>query len=284
MMVVGTATAVGMALANSANGRRLAPVFVGATPSEETALGEAEARVGHFPDPREFVARRILLAAVIAVAVLLLAASVPALTALASSLRSPAGLPTAYGPPKELRAASGVGGDWARAYNLSAPPASQLGAALIAGAQEQYRWDVLRAMRTIADAETARQAQADAAAATSQRSAAAPYTLHAPSGVAPGTVLRARITIYGCTGPGGGFCGHMSSGIQAFPGAAACSSNLPFGTRLKIDGDPTGRVYECLDRGALTPTWIDVFFNDTSEGMAWQSQLGTTVANITIVN
>ncbi len=67
-------------------------------------------------------------------------------------------------------------------------------------------------------------------------------------------------------------------------GAAACSYNLPFGTKLTIAGDPTGRVYECLDRGALANTWVDVYFEDTRDGMAWQSQLGGTVANITIVN
>ena len=76
----------------------------------------------------------------------------------------------------------------------------------------------------------------------------------------------------------------MSTGASPFPGAVACSDNLPFGTKLTIAGDPTGRIYECLDRGRLSPTWIDVYFDDTSEGMAWQSSLGTTLADIQIVN
>jgi hypothetical protein len=76
----------------------------------------------------------------------------------------------------------------------------------------------------------------------------------------------------------------MSAGGTPFPGAVACSDNLPFGTKLRITGDPTGRTYECLDRGRLTPTWIDVYFDDTTEGMAWQSSLGTTITDIEIVN
>jgi hypothetical protein len=76
----------------------------------------------------------------------------------------------------------------------------------------------------------------------------------------------------------------MASGIQVFEGAAACSADLPFGTRIRINGDPTGRVYECLDRGHLANTWIDVFFYDTRDGIAWQSLLGGTVSNIEIVN
>jgi hypothetical protein len=176
-----------------------------------------------------------------------------------------------------LRSASGVAGDWARSYSESQPSTQQLGAAVVAGAQVTQRWLDLRALLTIAQ-------QREAQAREATRAAAVPYSVGDASGYAPGTVLEARITIYGCTGPGGGFCGHMSSGGTAFEGAAACSSNLPFGTRLTIDGDPTGRTYECLERGNLSATWIDVFFNDTTAGMAWQSQLGSTIANIHVVN
>jgi hypothetical protein len=76
----------------------------------------------------------------------------------------------------------------------------------------------------------------------------------------------------------------MASGLKVFEGAAACSADLPFGTRVRIIGDPTGRVYECLDRGALAATWVDVFFYNTSDGIAWQSLLGGTVTDIEIVN
>jgi hypothetical protein len=59
---------------------------------------------------------------------------------------------------------------------------------------------------------------------------------------------------------------------------------MPFGTRFTIAGDPTGRAYECLDRGLLSPPWVDVFFYNTEDGFAWASSLGSTHAAITIVN
>ena len=76
----------------------------------------------------------------------------------------------------------------------------------------------------------------------------------------------------------------MASGVKVFEGAAACSYDLPFGTRFKIHGDATGRVYECLDRGALSNTWVDLFFYNTTAGINWASNLGGTVAPIEIVN
>lgn len=45
-----------------------------------------------------------------------------------------------------------------------------------------------------------------------------------------------------------------------------------------------GRVYECLDRGALATTWVDVFFYNTADGIAWQSLLGGTISDIELVN
>ncbi|MHB8377520.1 MAG: RlpA-like double-psi beta-barrel domain-containing protein [Dehalococcoidia bacterium] len=280
MMVAGTAAAVGMALVNE---RRPQPAFAEAFPQPKPRVAGMGARVSHLPNAREAVERKLLSAALIGAAVIVLAASIPALTALISSLRSsPASLQPAFGPPAALRSASGVAGDWARSYSDSAPAASQIGAAVMAGAAETERWQQLKALVTIAHERDAQQR----AAAASQRAAAAapPYTVNAASGFAPGAVLQARITIYGCTGPGGGYCNRMSSGGEPFAGAAACSSNLPFGTKLKIDGDPTGRTYECLDRGMLSPTWVDVYFSDTSDGMAWQRQLGSTESNIRIVN
>jgi hypothetical protein len=81
----------------------------------------------------------------------------------------------------------------------------------------------------------------------------------------------ARITFYACIGSG--FCGSMANGQQVFAGAAACSSNMPFGTKFVIAADPS-RVFVCLDRGALSPTWVDVWFYDPAEGYAWQSIVG----------
>ena len=280
MMVVGTAAAVGLALVND---RRLTPVLVEAAPPPTPVLAPATgAIVGPDSSSPDSLARRLGIATLIGVAVLFFAATVPAITALASSSHASSSLAPSYGPPAELRAAAGVSGNWERSYSVAAPDAGQMGAALLAGVAEQQKWDVLKAMLIIADQQAA--AAGDAAAAERIHAAGIPFTLSQASGLAAGTVLRARITIYGCNGPGGGFCNHMSSGGVPFEGAAACSSNLPFGTRLTIDGDPSGRTYECLDRGALAPTWVDVYFENTSDGIAWQSTLGSTLTDIQIVN
>jgi hypothetical protein len=280
MMVVGTAAAVGLALVND---RRLTPVLVEAAPPPTPALAPATgAIVGPDTSAPDSLARRLGIATLIGVAVLFFAATVPAITAFASSLHASSSLAPSYGPPAELRAAAGVSGNWERSYSVAAPDAGQMGAALLAGVAEQQKWDVLKAMRVIADLQAA--AAGDADAAERIHAAGIPFTLSQASGLAAGTVLRARITIYGCSGPGGGFCNHMSAGGVPFEGAAACSSNLPFGTKLTIDGDPTGRTYECLDRGMLAPTWIDVYFEDTADGIAWQSTLGATLTDIHIVN
>lgn len=91
--------------------------------------------------------------------------------------------------------------------------------------------------------------------------------------VAGGTRLNSTVTFYACVG--NGFCGNMANGQQAYEGAAACSTNLPFGTRFTIADDPSGRVFTCLDRGALSSTWVDVWFYDIADGWAWQSIVGT---------
>jgi hypothetical protein len=277
MMVAGAAASVGLAFAND---RRLSPVFVEAAPDlQPVAVSPSGAVAGLQNSARDYIARRIALATMIGAGILVLAALIPAMTALASSLRAPDAPAPALGPALDQRAAAGVAGNWEQSYSLAAPPAGAVGAAVIAAAQIDQQ-NALKAMQAIAD-ERAVEAKA---ASLKPIAVPAPYSMQSASGLAPGTVLRARITIYGCTGPGGGFCNHMASGGVAFEGAAACSTNLPFGTKLQIAGDPTGRTYECLDRGMLPATWIDVYFADTSDGMAWQSSLGTTSTNITIVN
>jgi hypothetical protein len=35
-------------------------------------------------------------------------------------------------------------------------------------------------------------------------------------------------------------------------------------------------VFTCLDRGALSATWVDVWFYDIADGWAWQSLVGTS--------
>jgi hypothetical protein len=278
-MVVGATMSVSMALLGD---RRLVPVVAGAAAplSPPAAVPDIGQRLRSLPNPRDFLARRVVPATALAVAGIAVVALVTMAVVLATGFggsTSAAQLPS-QGPPDSLRAGSGVAGNFERAHSAAAPPASELGALVFAGAAQHAQ--VVEALRDIAAREAAKAEQARVATAPR----GVPQSLGVASGLAAGTVLPARITIYGCVGPGGGFCGGMSSGHRVFEGAAACSSNLPFGTRLRILGDPTGRIYECLDRGHLNTTWVDVFFYDTAQGMAWQSALGGTRANIEIVN
>ncbi len=111
--------------------------------------------------------------------------------------------------------------------------------------------------------------------------AGSPYTFQA-AGIAPGTVISGtRTTFYSCLN--NGFCGLMYNGQQVFPGAAACSWNMPLGTRFFLNADPARTVYTCLDRGALSASWVDIWFYDSAEGWAWQSMIGSTTSTITIV-
>ena len=87
-----------------------------------------------------------------------------------------------------------------------------------------------------------------------------------------GLVTDVNVTFYDCVVQG--FCGAMYNGEQVYEGAAACSWNLPLGTRFVIEGDPTGRTYVCADRGYLADTWVDIFFHSPTDGWAWQSSVG----------
>lgn len=282
-LVAGTAAAVGLTLAND---RRLKPAFVEATPIPRlpslnvSALSRSGVAAGSLSDVRTFVLRNVGIAMALAFAFIMIAASLPAISTFASGLRSSsAPVPAvALGPSSDLRAASDLGGNWEQSYSRSVPSTESVRGAVWAAAQDQHSWDVLQALNGIAE----QRAAAQAAASAPRPNPAS--TLNRPSGYPAGTILRSRITVYGCTGPGGGFCNNMASGVAVFEGAAACSSDLPFGTKVKIAGDPTGRVYECLDRGALPATWVDVYFHNTSDGIAWQGLLGGTVTDIEIVN
>lgn len=90
--------------------------------------------------------------------------------------------------------------------------------------------------------------------------------------VVKGRIHNVNITFYDCLE--GGFCGRMSNGRHVYEGAAACSWNLPAGTKFLIVGDPTNRVYTCEDRGLLTNTWVDIFWRDPDDGWVWQSIVG----------
>jgi hypothetical protein len=83
-----------------------------------------------------------------------------------------------------------------------------------------------------------------------------------------------RVTFYSCPPCTEGNL--MYSGVVAYEGAAACSWDMELGTRFTLDGDPTGRVYTCLDRGLGPGTaWVDVFFEEESDGWQWQSEVGS---------
>lgn len=87
-----------------------------------------------------------------------------------------------------------------------------------------------------------------------------------------GRIKDVNITFYDCKDQG--FCGAMYNGRKVREGAAACSWNLPIGTKFKITGDPTKRTYVCEDRGELDNTWVDVFWNDPKDGWKWQASVG----------
>lgn len=90
--------------------------------------------------------------------------------------------------------------------------------------------------------------------------------------LAPGTVNNVNITFYDCVNQG--FCGAMANGNQVYEGAAACSYDMLMGTRFVISGDPTGRIYECEDRGLLADTWVDIFWYHPDDGWWWQREVG----------
>ncbi|KKM90840.1 hypothetical protein LCGC14_1234470 [marine sediment metagenome] len=81
----------------------------------------------------------------------------------------------------------------------------------------------------------------------------------------------------------GGFCPEgprTYASVKVQPGVAACSWDLPMGTIFSIEEDPTGGVYQCLDRGLLgagNPTHVDVWCMTTSSercGLPWLAQVG----------
>jgi hypothetical protein len=85
-------------------------------------------------------------------------------------------------------------------------------------------------------------------------------------------VPNVNITFYDCKGQG--FCGAMYNGRKVYQGAAACSWNIPIGTRFKIAGDTTRRIYTCEDRGLLEDTWVDVYWENPRDGWKWQNLVG----------
>ena len=100
-----------------------------------------------------------------------------------------------------------------------------------------------------------------------------PLVVHATEDVAGVRRIRdVNVTFYDCMDQG--FCGRMANGRKVYEGAAACSYDLPLGTRFYIVDDPTNRVYQCDDRGLLSRTWVDIFWYDPRDGWRWQDAVG----------
>ncbi|MGB2695193.1 MAG: hypothetical protein WBD55_08410 [Dehalococcoidia bacterium] len=250
---------------------------------------------------------RVLIAAGVLALAILVATSISALAALQPN-SSTASLPqvlssasttgTAATRVEDLSAATFVGGSpfFSQAQYLSASEGS-LPQALIflKGAQEAPVTDYMRQIGTLLvlpginnTLEKQHQVQQWVAAQEAQRQVA--LTAAAPTTSAPvwqgnlpagARISGAYVTFYACVG--NGFCGNTASGAPAQPGVAACSYNLPFGTRFVVATDPTQRVFTCLDRGAIGPTWVDIWFYDVADGYAWQAAVGTH-SDIIIVN
>lgn len=121
--------------------------------------------------------------------------------------------------------------------------------------------------------------QTGVASQTSAQQLVAPVQTVAPAPTAAaeqvasrGVLTNVNITFYDCASQG--FCGAMYNGRKVYEGAAACSWDLPIGTRFTIAGDPTHRTYICEDRGLLANTWVDIFWYYPADGYNWQRHVG----------
>lgn len=99
---------------------------------------------------------------------------------------------------------------------------------------------------------------------------------------AGGPSQQVRLTFYYCQndtpkrpGDGGGYCGNTGSGVPLTLGAAACPSAWD-GRSFTVVNDPHGRVYTCLDHGALSANQVDIWFPYSSQGWTWQSVMGSS--------
>ena len=248
----------------------------------------------------QYLTPQLIVAATITVMVLIVAATSPSWAALRGSSVSPSGLSVqsssgVTGIPatrvQNLSVATFVGGvpfvQQANYLDGQAGAASEAArfvegarqapvAAYVQGVGEEmalpYLNDVVATKNAI-DAWTSAIADVERRAALQSAVAGVSTGPVWQGSLASGTRMPgARLTFYACIGSG--FCGNMANGQQVFAGAAACSSNMPFGTKFVIASDPSQRIFVCLDRGALSPTWVDIWFYDPADGWAWQSTVG----------
>jgi hypothetical protein len=68
----------------------------------------------------------------------------------------------------------------------------------------------------------------------------------------------------------------MAGGATVYEGAAACGYAWQLGARFTLEGDPTGRIYVCEDRGLGPWLWADIFFWKEADGYPWQAVVGTS--------
>ncbi len=236
--------------------------------------------------------RRLALATTAVTTTVIVASTIPALAAIPfDDSGQPTPLDELVALPSEERPAGASAMDWIEANRLAAPPRDQLMLAAVVAARQQE--DHNRALQALALLEAAGFTVEfeegtnrptfvkEAPAIQRTESAVLAASATAPQPLLPGRVIKnARITFYACIG--NGFCNTMAGGKQPYEGAAACSYDLPIGTRLQIVNDPSGRVFTCEDRGYLAPTWIDVFFWNAADGWPWQRNIGS-VSDIVIV-
>ncbi|HXF51609.1 MAG TPA: hypothetical protein VNM43_08010 [Dehalococcoidia bacterium] len=223
---------------------------------------------------------RLAFATTAVTATVIVASSIPALAALPFSQASqPTPLDSLARLSGEQRPAGASAMDWVEANRSAAPPREQILPAAILAAKELEDRNralqaiaILRAQGVTVTFDEANRPVFTKTAPGQTRTESALQT--APQPLLPGRVIpNARITFYACIG--NGFCNTMAGGKEPYEGAAACSYDLPLGTRLQIVSDPTRRIYTCEDRGYLSPTWIDVFFWDVADGWPWQRQVGS---------
>ncbi len=87
-----------------------------------------------------------------------------------------------------------------------------------------------------------------------------------------GEAVSAKLTVYSCVGDPGQFCpwrNRTYSGTVVAPGTAGCVL-AHLGRSFRIEGDPYGIVWTCLDTGLLpTRSSFDLWFYDVREGQGY---------------
>ena len=243
-MVGGTAVAVGLAILSE----RARSGAGGLRPAME---GAVSASAGGFADRVSAVRAQVeakgighatVLGATVASLAGVIALSMYGIVALAGVAGPSSASAAEREPVKAAGVMAAAGGGWEEAYAAAVPDAAARGVALLGETTRQHQIDTLIALYEWGEQQKAAQSAQTGRVAGSAVAPVPgkPTTYATTSGYGPGTVLSARVTIYGCVGSGGGFCGGMASGYTVFEGAAACSSDMKFGTQVHNRGRSDG--------------------------------------------